>query len=139
MAELKTKPTQASVTQFISKVTPEARRLDALALLKIMKRATGESPKLWGANIVGYGTCTMKYASGREVEWMLVGFSPRKPSLVIYGAGVARYPKLMAKLGKHKTGKGCLYVTNLADVDNAVLEDLIRTSIADLRKKHGAA
>jgi hypothetical protein len=137
MAELKTKPTSASVAKFIAGVTPEPRRLDALAVMKLMRRVTGERPRLWGPSIVGFGTYRATYASGREVEWMLTGFSPRKSSLVLYVmSGFPRHAGLVAKLGKIKAGKGCLYVNRLADVDAAVLEELIRTSVANMRRKH---
>ena len=138
MAAPKTRPTKLSVTGFIATVTPEQRRLDALALLKIMKRATGEKPELWGPNIVGYGRYLLRYASGRELEWPLVGFSPRKTSLVLYlKRGFPRFATLLAKLGKHKTSGGCLYIRELADVDAAVLEQLVRASADHGRKQHG--
>ena len=137
MAELKTKPTTASVARFITAVTPETRRVDAPAVVKLMRRATGERPRLWGSSIVGFGTYRATYASGREVEWMLTGFSPRKSSLVLYVmSGFPRHAGLVAKLGKIKTGKGCLYVNRLADVDTAVLEELIHASVAHMRRKH---
>lgn len=137
MAEPKTRPTTASVAKFIAGVTPEQRRLDARTVVKIMRLATGERPRLWGPNIVGFGTHLMKYASGRELEWPLVGFSPRKTSLVLYLAtGFPRRAALVAKLGKVKTGGGCIYVGKLADVDTDVLGELIRASVAHKRAKH---
>ena len=137
LAELKTQPTTASVTKFIAGVTPERRRHDALAVMKLMKQATGEKPKLWGSNIVGYGTCRIRYASGRDLEWMLIGFSPRKTALVLYiTSGFPRYATLRKKLGKQKPGKGCLHVSNLEDVDMETLETLIRESVENMREKH---
>ena len=139
MAEAKTKPTKASVTQFMAKVSPAQRRLDALAVLKIMKRATGEKPVLWGPSIVGFGRSLIKYAGGRTVEWPMVGFSPRKTSLVFYGLRASpRHAALVARLGKSKTGGGCLYINTLADVDLSVLEELILTATEKIRSKRAA-
>jgi hypothetical protein len=139
MAEPKTRPTKASVTKFIAALTPAPRRLDALAVSKLMKRVTGEKAELWGPNIVGYGRYTMTYANGSEMEWMLTGFSPRKTSLVLYVlSGFPRQAALLAKLGRHKAGKGCLYIARLADVDVKVLEDLLAASFAHKRKKLAA-
>jgi len=139
MAEPKTKPTQASVTAFIAAVTPEQRRRDAKALLGIMQRATGEKPRLWGTSIVGYGTYVVRRPGGHEAEWPLVAFSPRKASLVLYGTTAApRHAVLLARLGRHKVGKGCLYVADLEDVDHAVLEELVRTAFAASRRRHAA-
>lgn len=139
MAEAKTKPTKASVTQFMAKVSPAQRRLDALAVLKIMKRATGEKPVLWGPSIVGFGRSLIKYAGGRTVEWPMAGFSPRKTSLVFYGLRASpRHAALVARLGKCKTGGGCLYINTLADVDLSVLEELILTATEKIRSKRAA-
>ena len=136
-AELKTKATKASVRDFIAAVLPEQRRKDARAVMKVFKRATGESPKLWGPSIVGYGSVLLKYPSGRELDWMLTGFSPRKPALVLYGLqSAAGAAALLKRLGKHKTGKGCVYVADLDAIDLDVLEELIRTAAAATRKKH---
>lgn len=138
MAEAKTKLTKESVTAFITKATPEQRRLDSLAVLKIMQRATGEKPVMWGPSIVGFGRAVIKYAGGREAEWPMVGFSPRKASLVLYGLrGSPRFAALLAKLGKVKTGAGCVYINNLEDVDTKVLETLIQTSV-EKKSKHAA-
>ena len=141
MAENKTKPTETSVAQFLAAILDEQRRQDCQTLVDLMSKAAGAEPKLWGGNIIGFGQYHYVYESGREGDSLLTGFSPRKPDLVLYvslGAS-ADNAALLEKLGKHKTGKGCLYVTHLADVDRGVLEELIRTSIADLRKKHGVA
>ena len=139
MAEPKTRPTTVSVTKFIAGLTPEQRRLDALAVMKLMKRATGVIPRMWGPNIVGYGSYMMTYANGRQLEWALTGFSPRKPSFVLYVlSGFPRQAALLAKLGPHKTGGGCLYIPRLGDVDAKVLEDLVRASFGHKRRKHAS-
>lgn len=130
----KTKPTEASVAAIIDALTEPARRLDAKALVKLMKNATGEKPKMWGPSIIGFGTHHYKYESGREGDTVLVGFSPRKPATVLYGVmGFKDAAALLAKLGKHTTGKGCLYIHKLSDVDQKVLEKLIVKSVAAKR------
>jgi hypothetical protein len=130
MAKLKTQKTNASVTAFLKSVADDDRRKDCQTLVRIMKRAVGAEPKMWGSSIVGFGHYHYKYASGREGDWFLTGFSPRKQDLTLYiMAGFDRYDALMAKLGKHKTGKSCLYLKRLADVDVAVLEELISASV----------
>ncbi len=134
MAVNKTRPTEISVTTFVGTLTEPARRSDAKAMTKMMKRATGEKPKMWGPSIIGFGTHHYKYESGREGDTALVGFSPRKSATVLYG--VAEFKgaaKLLARLGKHTTGKGCLYIKNLSDVDLKVLEELIVKSVAAKR------
>lgn len=138
MAELKTRKTEASVDDFIAAVEDEQRRKDCKAVMAIMKRVTKSSPKMWGANIVGYGSYHYKYASGQEGDWPLVGLSPRKQNLTLYiMAGFDDYPELMAKLGKYKTGKSCLYLKRLADVDTAVLEKLVAASVKDMKEHYG--
>jgi hypothetical protein len=135
MAELKTKLNDASVDEFIDNITDEQRRADCRAALKLMKKVTGAKPKMWGATIVGFGSYHYKYASGREGDWFQVGFSPRKQNLTLYIMdGFAKYDELMAKLGKHKTGKSCLYVNKFADIDLAVLRELIEASVAHTNK-----
>jgi hypothetical protein len=130
MAENKTKPTQISVTAFIDALTDEARRADAKALLKLMQRATGEKAKMWGPSIIGFGTHHFKYESGREGDMPVTAFSPRKAATVMYGLrGSSRSEALLAKLGKHSTGKGCLYIKKLADVDSKVLESLVSDAV----------
>lgn len=130
MAELKTKATDESVAEFLAKVEDTARRADCEAVRAMMQRATGCEAKMWGASIVGFGKYAYKYESGRTGEWMVTGFSPRKTNLTLYiMPGFARYDALMARLGKHKTGKSCLYLKRLADVDTAVLEELITASV----------
>jgi hypothetical protein len=137
MAEPKTKPTKASVKAFLDGVSDEARRKDCLTVMKIMKRATKAEPKMWGTSIVGFGSYHYKYASGREGDWPLTGFSPRKQAMTLYiMPGFKRYEPLMQKLGKYKTGKSCLYVKKLADVDLDVLEELIQQSVKHIAQAH---
>ncbi len=135
MAELKTKKTTASVEKFLNNVADEQRRKDCFRLVEIMKAATKAEAAMWGTSIVGFGTHQYKYASGRELEWPLVGFSPRKQDLTLYiMGGLERYPALMKELGKHKTGKSCLYIKRLDDVDLPTLKQLIKESVADFAK-----
>src|SRR5271169_4984526 len=137
MAENKTKPTEVSVSAFIDALTDETRRADARALVKLMQSASGEKPKMWGPSIIGFGSCHYKYDSGREGDMPLIGFSPRKAANVLYGAiGFSGAEALLTKLGKHTTGKGCLYIKNLAHVDQKVLESLIVKSLATKRARH---
>ncbi|HLK22917.1 MAG TPA: DUF1801 domain-containing protein [Bryobacteraceae bacterium] len=137
MAENKTKPTKLSVTEFIDSLPDAEKRADAKALVKLMQSAAGEKPKMWGPSIVGFGSCHYVYESGREGDMPLIAFSPRKPALVLYnltgfdGAGAA-----LEKLGKHTTGKGCLYIKKLSDVDQKVLQTMIGKSVAHLRVKY---
>jgi hypothetical protein len=134
MAENKTKPTKVSVAGFIAALPDEAKRADAKALLKMMQAASSEKPAMWGPSIIGFGSVHYVYESGREGDMPLIGFSPRKPALVIYG--VARTSEaLLGKLGKHTTGKGCLYIKKLTDVDVKVLEKMIAFAVATKRKK----
>ncbi len=129
MAENKTKVTEASVEQYIAGIEDDFRRKDCEALIKMMAKATKLKPKMWGAAIVGFGVHKYKYESGREGETCLVGFASRKGDISIYGTGSApSQEQLLARLGKHKMGKGCLYVGKLKDVDVTVLEQLISES-----------
>ncbi len=129
MAELKTKENDANVDDFLNSVEHEKRKTDALKVKEIFDRITGWQAKMWGNSIVGYGSYDYKYASGRSGTWMITGFSPRKTALTLYiMPGFKRYEGLMAKLGKYKTGKSCLYVNKLEDIDQAVLEELIKLS-----------
>lgn len=135
MAEVKTKPTKASAAAFIDAVSDEERRADAKVVLKLMREVTGEKPVVWGESIVGFGA--YRAASG---DWPLVGFSPRKANLVVYlMPGFAAYEALLGRLGKHKTGKSCLYLNRLKDVDMDVLRELVRESYAAMKAKHGAS
>lgn len=129
MAELKTQPHEGSVEAFLNGVEDDGKREDAFALLKLMEEVTGEAATMWGDSIVGFGSYHYRYASGREGDWFLTGFSPRKRNLTLYiMAGFERYDALLEKLGKFKTGKSCLYLKRLADVDLDVLRELVRQS-----------
>jgi hypothetical protein len=130
MAEPKTRPTGASVTAFLDAIENPQRRADAKAVLKLMKSLSGLKAEMWGTAIVGLGRQTLTYADGRTLDWPRIGFSPRKANLVLYlRDGYDDYAATLAKLGKHKTGRSCLYVNKLADVDIKVLEDLIKASL----------
>ncbi len=130
MADQKTKPTTQSVDAFLDKIGDEARRTECLALLGLMKRVTKSEPQIWGSGVVGFGNYHYKYASGHEGDCFITGFAPRKGALTLYiTAGVERFPKLVSKLGKHKAGKGCLYIKKLDDVNLSVLEDLLSQSV----------
>jgi hypothetical protein len=136
MAENKTKPTEVSVSKFIEAITDETKRADAKALVKLMQSASGEKPKMWGPAIVGFGSIHYKYESGREGDMPVIAFSPRKAASVLYGAiGFDGADKLLAKLGKHTTGKGCLYIKNLSDLDQKVLGTLVLRSLAAKRAR----
>ena len=137
MAQLKTARTDARVDAFIDAIANESRREDCRALLRVMKKVTGEKPAMWGSSIVGFGSYHYKYASGREGDWFLTGFSPRKQNLTLYiMAGFDRYEALMAKLGRHTTGKSCLYVKRLGDLDLDMLRELITASVEHMRTHH---
>ena len=134
-AELKTKETAASVDAFVAKQPPDIAA-DCRTIMGLMKKATGEDPKMWGASIVGYGRYAYKYETGREGEWMITGFSPRKANLTLYiMMGFEEEAALMRKLGKHTTGKSCLYIKKLADVDLKVLETLIVKGVKAMEKQ----
>ena len=133
MAKLKTQKNGASVEDFLNGVSNERRREDSFAILELMRDVTGEEPAMWGTSIVGFGSYRYKYASGREGEWFLTGFSPRKRNLTLYiMAGFENYDSLLAELGKYKTGKSCLYINKLEDVDIPTLRELIRQSVTHL-------
>jgi hypothetical protein len=135
MAELKTKRTAASVTAFLKRVADDSRRRDCLTVLRIMKQATKAQPRMWGSRIVGFGSYRYTYSSGREAEWFLTGFAPRKQDLTLYiMAGVGRYKTLLAKLGKYKTGGSCLYIKRLADVNVTVLRQLVSASVRRMKQ-----
>jgi hypothetical protein len=140
MSENKTKPTKLSVAAFIDAITDPSRRADAKALVKLMKRAAGEKPQMWGPSIIGFGSYHYRYDSGREGDMPLIGFSPRKPATVLYNTpGSSDSKVLLAKLGKHTTGKGCLYIKKLTDVDQKVLETMIVKSVAAMRARYSKA
>ena len=140
MAETKTKPGSASVKEFIDAIDGPGKREDAEWVSAMMARVTGANPRMWGTSIVGFGDAHYKYASGREGEWFLAGFSPRKANLVLYiTTGAETYPALLKKLGKYKTGVSCLYINKLADVDRGALEELVSRSVADIKKRAAKA
>ena len=128
--EIKTKETDASVEAFIDGLADEQQREDSRKIAGIMKKLTGDEPKMWGASIIGFGNETYTSpATGREVDWMKIGFSPRKGNLSLYVLHTGdRQQDLLEKLGKHKTGKGCLYIKRLSDVDEKVLEKVIKSA-----------
>jgi hypothetical protein len=133
MAELKTKATRASVAKFLESVPDASMRQDCKTLVQLMKKVTKSPPKMWGPAIVGFGDYHYKYETGREADWFRAGFSPRKNALTLYMmSGFPKHADLMSKLGKHKTGKGCLYIKQLSDVDTNVLEELIARSVKSL-------
>ena len=137
MAELKTKQNNTSVTEFIAAVVDKQQRVDARKISAMMRTATGSRAKLWGSNMVGFGSYHYKYASGQEGDWPIIGFSPRKQNLSLYiMPGFGRFDKLMAKLGKYKTGKSCLYIKRLSDVDENVLVKLIDGSVKRMREMY---
>jgi hypothetical protein len=131
LAEIKTKPTAASVEDFINNVDNEQKRKDSFVLLEMMKKATGEEPVLWGSSIIGFGNKRYKSpATGREVDWLRMGFAPRKANLSLYiSGGIKEHAVALEKLGKHKTGVGCLYINKLEDIDIEVLEGMIKASL----------
>jgi hypothetical protein len=136
MAENKTKPTGADVDAFLDTVVPARRREDALRLDQIFQNATGFQPRLWGPTMLGYGRYHYVYDSGREGDFLATGFAPRKTSLVVYiMPGYADFTEILADLGKHRLGKSCLYINKLADIDEAVLDRLIRAGLEDLRQR----
>ena len=137
MAELKTKPTGAGVDAFIDAVPDPQRREDARKLRDMMERLSGEPAAMWGPSIIGFGRYRYKYDSGHEGEMARSGFSPRARELVVYIAGgFPRHQALMDRLGKHRTGKSCLYIRRLSDVDESVLEALVAESLAYMREKY---
>jgi hypothetical protein len=139
MPDNKTKPTELSVSAFIDGLTDETRRADAKALVKLMQSATGDKPKMWGPSIVGFGSYHYKYESGHEGDAPIAGFSPRKAAIVLYGVtGSDGAEALLARLGKHTMGKGCLYIKKLADVDPKALSALVAGAFAAKRALHAA-
>lgn len=132
MAEIKTKPTAASVVDFINRIEDEQKRKDSFVLLEIMKRASGKEPKMWGSSIIGFGQVSLKNPNnGKAVDWLQLGFSPRKANLSLYISGDInqQHAEALKKLGKHKTGVGCLYINKLADVDLNILQEMIAASL----------
>ena len=139
MSENKTKPTNASVVQFLNSIENEARRIDSFTILEKMKAITGKPAVMWGDSIVGFGSYHYKYDSGREGDMLITGFSPRKQNLTLYIIdGFKRYQELLPKLGPHKTGKSCLYIKKLSDIDMDILTELITTSFTHFDKKYNS-
>jgi hypothetical protein len=138
VAEAKTKPTEIAVEEFIAKVEDPQKRADSHALVELMKKVTGKPPKMWGPTIIGFGTYHYKYASGHEGDSCVAGFSPRKAEFSIYLSAEPdeRRGELLGKLGKHRMGKGCLYVKRLEGLDMTVLEQLVRESADFIKAKH---
>lgn len=135
MAEPKTKPTDRDVEDFLNSVEDEKKRQDSFTILRLMEEATGEEPQMWGDSIIGFGLYKYKYASGREGEWFLTGFSPRVQNLTLYiMSGFDQYDVLLDQLGKYKTGKSCLYINKIEDVDLQTLKDLVEQSVEHMAK-----
>lgn len=131
----KTKVNTASVEDFLNSVTDQQKRADCIEILKLMERVTNEAPKMWGSSIVGFGSYHYKGAGGREGDWFLTGFSPRKQNLTLYLMGsFDQHKDLLAKLGKHKTSVGCLYIKKLDDVDKNVLQELVVVSVKTMQE-----
>ena len=137
MSDLKTQPHDGNVEAFLHSVDHGKRREDSFVVLEMMKEITGEEPRMWGPSIVGFGNYHYKYESGREGDFFLAGFSPRKQNLTLYiMSGFSHYEELLQKLGKHKTGKSCLYINKLEDVDLSALKEMIRESVKMMKKKY---
>ncbi|NNC78343.1 MAG: DUF1801 domain-containing protein [Woeseiaceae bacterium] len=137
MAELKTRPTKASVTDFIRNIDDAGQRSDSKKIAAMMRKSTGARAKMWGDQIVGFGSYQYTNSAGKDFEWMLTGFSPRKQALSVYiMPGFGQFDALMKKLGRFKTGKSCLYIKRLSDVDERVLQRLIDESVKHMRKKY---
>jgi hypothetical protein len=138
MGEIKTHRTGDGVDTIIRDIADDARREDCLALLGLMQRATGVEPEVWSSGLIGFGTYHYKYASGQEGDWFPVGFASRKAAITVYlGTSLEGSAALLAKLGKHKIGKGCIYIKRLADVDLGVLEELVSDSYARIKRTYG--
>jgi hypothetical protein len=130
MAELKTKKTELSVEAFLKQIPDQQKQKDAFSILQMMEEATNEKGKIWGSSIIGFGDRHLKYESGRELDWFIIGFSPRKQNFALYISGtVVNQQSLLDKLGKYKTGKGCLYINKLAEVDLGVLREIVRRGV----------
>jgi hypothetical protein len=138
MAAPKTRRHDASVDDFLNRIENERVRNDCRTITGLMQKATGAKPEMWGANIVGFGTYRYKYASGVEVDWMLTAFSPRKHNITLYVMpGFDRYDELTSQLGKHSSGKSCLYIKRLADIHLPTLEKLVKASVRHMRARRG--
>jgi hypothetical protein len=134
MAELKTQRNDQNVADFLNTVQDERKRVDSFSVLELMRDVTGSEPEMWGDSIIGFGSYHYKYASGRDAEWFLTGFSPRVQSLTLYiMSGFDEYNELLGKLGVHSTGKSCLYIKRLEDVDQDVLRELVSKSVEHMK------
>ena len=129
MAELKTKKTELSVEGFLEKIADKEQQKDSRTIIELMQKATKSTPKMWWSAIIGFGDRHLVYESGRELDWFVMGFSPRKNALSLYITGAVENTKLMEKLGKHKTGKGCLYIKKLSDIDIKILTEIIEKGV----------
>ena len=137
MAELKTKRNKGNVEAFLNSVVDEKKRQDSFTILELMKQVTGKEPEMWGDSIVGFGSYHYKYASGREGDWFVTGFSPRKQNLTLYiMSGFDEYHQLLGKLGKYSTGKSCLYIKKMEDVEYDVLKELVKRSVEHMEKSN---
>ncbi|MBI2839977.1 MAG: DUF1801 domain-containing protein [Acidobacteria bacterium] len=137
MSEQKTTKNRRSVDAFLSAISDEAKRRDCYTVMRLMKKITGTNPQMWGNSMVGFGTYHYKYGSGREGDWFLTGFSPRKQNLTLYIiSGFSRYEALMKKLGKCETGKSCLYIKKLEDIDLETLRELVQQSVEHVARSH---
>ncbi|MGB7876642.1 MAG: DUF1801 domain-containing protein [Anaerolineales bacterium] len=135
MTELKTKRNKGDVEAYLNSVPDERKRQDSFTIMELMKQITGEEPEMWGDSIVGFGSYHYKYESGREGDWFVTGFSPRKQNLTLYiMSGFDEYDKLLGKLGKHSIGKSCLYIKKIEDVDVDVLKELVQKSVDHMKK-----
>ena len=138
MAELKTKSSNESVTEFLDNLGDSKRKEDCKIIMEVMENVTGEKPRMWGSSIVGFGTYHYKYPSGHEGDWFKTGFSPRKQNLTLYiMSGFEEYDNLMSKLGKYKNGKSCIYIKQIEDIDLEILKQLIAESIIMLDNRYG--
>lgn len=138
MAELKTKLNDGSVDDFLNSIEDPVKRADSFLVSAIMEKLTGDQPKMWGSNIIGFGTYHYKYASGREGNWFITGFSPRKQNLTLYlMSGFTHADALLSRLGKYKTGKSCLYIKKLEDINMNILEELIVASMDRVKELYG--
>lgn len=139
MSKLKTTPNDASVEDFINSIENDHKRADSQRIIAILQDITGEEPQMWGGSIIGFGAYHYTYKSGREGDWMKVGFSPRKQNLTIYiMSGLKRFEEELSRIGKHKTGKSCLYAKKLEDIDEDVLKEIVEKSIAKLEGLYGS-
>jgi hypothetical protein len=135
MSDLKTRPTDQDVEQFLDSIADVQQRQDSCTIVELMRDVTGEVPRMWGDSIVGFGSYHYRYASGREGDWLLTGFSPRKQNLTLYlSYGFDQHGELLQRLGKHKVGKACLYLKRLDDVDRTALRELIRRSVEQVTR-----